>query len=326
LFQDTVVKKYNLLFWFVFAIAFLVGGEYIATVSAQPQDVFEDSLEPVYRLSPEASTLYLTSSNAYTIYLPLIFVPPPPSSKKGVGVKGASSVDCADVERLRSSWYLRWSPDPACSGADERFVPRISDGDDMLRLSQAIANAQSSGWLIGFTEPNLPAPGHADLSPAEAAVLWRQIEQAADPAGIKLVSPSPSQHEPGWLWAMVDEYRARYGGANPRFDAIGWNIYKPTAGEIKTYLTSRHNEALARGYNVPIWVLEYGGHCQGTMASNITVMSNITPWFDSTSWIGRYAWFANRLGYFSGYSWHSCSLIDISTGEPTSLGYTYWYF
>lgn len=307
----------------LFSILILAG--LAAPALAHPQEKIENFARPDGNRPAEIDkNLKLASSNAYTLYLPIIVAPPPPSPKKGVGARGSA---CNDLTTLRIPWYFRWSPfpDPACQAGDGRFVPRISTGDDMANLSQAVINAQASGWLIGFTEPNLPEPGHADLSPAEAAVLWRQIEQAADPAGIKLVSPSPSQHEPGWLWAMVKEYQNRYG-RNPRFDAIGWNIYKPTAGEIKSYLTARRNEALQRGYDVPIWVLEYGGNCQGSMAGNETVMKGITPWFDATSWIGRYAWFTNRIGYFDGNSWHSCSLINISTGAPTSLGLVYYGF
>lgn len=295
----------------------------VSQAAAPPQETATTWAEPARRTAVGHEGWQISYSQAYTIYLPIILTPPPPSPKKGVGM--ARPPACEDMELLRVPWYFRWSPfpDPTCSGVDERFVPRISTAADMTYLAQAIANAGPSGWLIGFTEPNLET--HANLTPAQAAVLWRQIEQAADPAGIKLVSPSPSQHEPVWLWDMVNEYRTRYGH-NPRFDAMGWNIYRPTAGEIQSYLTARRNEALTRGYNVPIWVLEYGGHCQGTMASNEALMQAITPWFDNTAWIGRYAWFANRLGYLDGYSWHSCSLININTNVVTPLGSTYQGF
>ncbi|MCP4358282.1 MAG: hypothetical protein GY796_09735, partial [Chloroflexi bacterium] len=154
----------------------------------------------------------------------------PASPKKGLDV--IASPACADVETLKAAWYLNWKPKPdeTCDGVDERFVPRISSAGAMPSLPQAIENAKASGWLIGFNEPN--HPHQANMPPAQGAELWKQIEDAAVPAGIKLVSPAPNQFDPGkvdphghqWLWAMVDEYQARYN-KKPHFDAIGWNIY-----------------------------------------------------------------------------------------------------
>lgn len=204
----------------------------------------------------------------------------------------------------------------------------------MPMLSQAIANAQASGWLIGFSEPNLPWQGN--MSPAQGATLWKQIEDAALPAGIKLVSPSPNQYEPGqadpnghqWLWKMVDVYKTQNGGQLPHFDALGWNIYKRTPAETQAYLIARRNEALARGYDLPFWVLEYAGQCSNSASGNTgngAIMNTITPWFNETPWIGRYAWFTNRLTGSESFEpgWQSCSLVNPSTGFLTSLGQSY---
>ncbi len=275
----------------------------------------------------------VTSTQSYTIYLPAIFTPPPPNPKKGVGVTAPPA--CNDVRSLDASWYFNWSfmPDGTCSAEDKAlFVPRLYNASQMPNLNQAIENAKASGWLIGFSEPNLSWQGN--MSPAEGAVYWRQIEIAADAAGIKLVSPSPNQWEPGqngqpyghqWTWAMVNEYQARYG-RNPRFDALGWNIYKGTAGEIQAFLMARRNEALSRGYDdVPFWLLEYGGRCvNGSPAEIQATMQSITPWFDSTPWIGRYAWFANRVSTDgTGVNYGKCTLIDTNSGTKTPLGIIY---
>lgn len=304
---------------FILTSTFLIFG-FINIALAQPLNKLNSYSPPLSSSGTiDPSTPNLTSSQVFSIYLPIIQTPPPPSPKKGLGARKNA---CIDAEVLRTTWYLNWRvyPDSTCEGVDGNFVPRISKADDMARLTQAIANANGSGWLIGFTEPNLS--NQSNLSPQQGAIYWRQIENAADSASIKLVSPSPSQHGPGWLWDMVVAYENIYG-TKPHFDAIGWNIYKSNPNDIKTYLTARRNEALARGYNVPIWVLEYGGNCQGSLSSNRSVMAAVTPWFDSTSWIGRYAWFANRLDDFDGNSWRGCSLINTSSGVPTSLGNLY---
>ena len=317
-------------FCMALSIFWLILFSSIVIVFAQPGSPIENSIQPGYRLSVETDHLRLTDSNVFTTYLPIILRPPPPSPKKGL-----ASPICADLTTLRASWYFNWSPTPAACGPDqaEKFVPRIFSANSMPLLSVAIANAQASGWLIGFSEPNLP--WQANLSPAQGAVLWKQIEDAA--VGIKLVSPSPNQWEPGqngqfyghqWTWAMVDAYRSMYG-RNPRFDAIAWNIYKRTPAESQAYLTARHNEALARGYDVPIWVLEYAGECwngAGGNTGNQEIMTALTAWFDATPWIGRYAWFSTRLFHLepgTGVDYTSCSLINGLTGSSTLLGQLY---
>lgn len=262
----------------------------------------------------------------------LLKPPPPPNPKKGIGV--VTPPACTDLRELDAAWYSKWSPWPDSSSCTPeelaKFVPRIRDAEDMQDLNQAIEIAKASGWLIGFTEPNLPWQGN--ISPAQGAIYWRQIEVAANAAGVKLVSPSPNQYSPGeadpyghqWTWEMVKEYKKRYG-TNPHFDAFGWNIYKRSPDDIKSYLNARHNEALDRGYTVPIWVLEYGGECWNSSTGktgNTAVMTEVTSWFNKTSWIERYAWFANRLTS-ANKGWQSCSLINVSTGNLSDLGKIY---
>lgn len=321
------MKKFNLLLvWMVFL---LFGGMVAFTFPPQALSISAEHTQSGQVMLPNTSLLMLTSSNTFTIYLPIVLVPSF-NPKKGVGVVAPPA--CQDLLTLQASWYLNWGvfPDSTCLG-NGRFVPRITSTSDMQFLAQAVANAQATGWLIGFTEPNLPWQGN--LSPTQGAILWKQIEDAALPAGIKLVSPSPNQYNPGqadpyghqWLWAMVQAYKTLNSGQSPHFDAIGWNIYKQKPSDIQTYLTARHNEALTRGYDVPIWVLEYGGECWNSANGNQAIMTTTTAWFEATPWIGRYAWFANRLTGTQGNAvgWQSCSLISPSTGSLTSLGQSY---
>jgi len=262
----------------------------------------------------------------------LIPTQPAASPKKGLGVVGGQFA-CADMEKLRASWYHNWNfyPDNSCNkGA---FIPRIYNGGSLESLDQIMEAAKASGWAMGFTEPNLS--WQANMTPGEGAEAWHQIEEAAAKAGVKLVSPTPNQFEPGqqepyghqWTWAMVAEYEQLYG-KKPHFDAIGWNIYRSTPERAKSYLTARHQEALDLGYNVPVWVLEYGGECWNTATGktgNDIIMADITVWLDQTDWIARYAWFASRLAGHEGEAegWQSCTLINPQTGELTPLGQMY---
>lgn len=264
----------------------------------------------------------VTDVYTYTTYLPIV-MSREINPKKGIFM---TYPPCSDVSMLAASWYFNNTvhPNTSCPTPDERFVPMIHNAANMSELPEAIANAQASGWLMGFNEPNLSYQGN--VTPAEAAELWPQIEAQA--GSIKLVSPAPSQHDPDWLWRMVDEYRARYGGQSPRFDAIAWHIYANNPTTMQNFLTARRSEALARGYDVPIWVTEYSGYCWESATGNTgndKIMTLVTPWFDSTPWIGRYAWFANRIYGTEpwGPGWQSCSLVNVTTGELNPLGVIY---
>lgn len=209
----------------------------------------------------EATGFSIGATDVYThtTYLPIV-LSRELNSKKGVFM---IYPPCSDISMLAASWYFNCSvrPDSTCPTTDERFIPLVYNAGAMPELPEAIANAQASGWLMGFNEPNLSWQGN--LTPTLAAELWHEIEAQAE--GIKLVSPAPSQHagyygpDNNWLWQMVDAYQARYGQL-PRFDAIAWHIYWNDPQYVKDFLIARHDEAADRGYpDVPIWVTEYGG-------------------------------------------------------------------
>jgi hypothetical protein len=279
---------------------------------------YDDHLE---LLNSEVTGLDIRATDVYTYvtYLPIVMA----NHRLLNPQKGIFMIypPCSDISMLATSWYFNCSvrPDPICPAPDQRFVPMIHNAGNMSELPEAIANAQASGWLMGFNEPNLSWQGN--VTTTLAAELWRQIEAQAE--GIKLVSPAPSQHDPDWLWRMVDEYRARYG-ESPRFDAIAWHIYHSDPTAMKDFLIARRNEAIAEGYNVPIWVTEYAGYCWESNTGNYKIMTEVTPWLDSTPWIGRYAWFANRIyGTEAPVSYASCSLVNVTTGTLNPLGIIY---
>jgi len=270
----------------------------------------------------------------YTIYLPIIFKSPY-EPEKGISL---AYPNCEDLDTLNAGWYVNFSNTPSanCPLNDQRFVPMVYNADAATgqSLATAIDQAKASGWLLGFGEPNLPWNGNT--SPLAGAIAWRTIEIAALPAGIKLVAPIPSQHDPGyfdplgytWIWKMVDEYQNLYG-EKPHFDAIGWNYYDSSPQEFNNFFNARRQEALNRGYNVPFWVLEYAGACWNSdnpyPTGNYEIMTQITPYFRNTPWIARYAWFTNRIRGTESWGEHhqSCSLLNPDTGVRTALGTLY---
>ncbi|HMR66954.1 MAG TPA: glycosyl hydrolase [Anaerolineae bacterium] len=303
-------------------------------VEAHPQPGGQDAAQAANLPAKADNQVTLANSPVFSLYLPMVSVPPL-NPKKGFSAHGSPA--CTDLKALRASWYHNGSPFPdgTCgSEYHQNFVPMIYNKDLMVHLSTAVAQAQVSGYLIGFGEPNLTEQ-NSYLSPTEGATLWKQIEDAVVGTNIKLVSPAPNQFNPGqygqqyghqWTWAMADEFQRLYG-RKPRFDATAWHIYADSASQLQNYLTARHNEAVTRGYNGPVWVLEYAGQCVTSSVPTVqSLMMATAPWLNSTPWIERYAWFATRLTPGSdaaGNDYSRCSLVDSSSGTVTSLGYTY---
>lgn len=332
------MKKLSLILFLLVMVLFAIALNTNVWSYAQPQlenSAAASSGSPAITAPAQnasTSLIEITDTAPYTIYLPIVAVPL--HAKKGVAAVAYPA--CDDIYTLRAGWYFNWGidPDPTCGGVDPTFVPRLYNADSMARLSEAVANAQASGWLMGFSEPNLLHQGN--MTPRDGARYWKQIEDAVAGTNIKLVSPSPNQWEPNtngqiygytWLWEMVEEFEDMYG-RRPRFDAIGWNIYANNHADIETYLTARRQDALNWGYNVPIWVLEYGGRCWAN-DGNMTVMQTTTAWFNATPWIGRYAWYANRLSApesGTGVDYSSCTLINPTTSQLTSLGQVYFQY
>ena len=280
----------------------------------------------------------------FKIFLPMI-IKSPYEPAKGISL---AKPHCEDLGAVGAGWYINftYTPSAGCPTDDRRFVPIIygkNEANDNNILLAAIDNAQASGWLVGYGEPNLRG-----TNPSEGAIAWRKIEQAALPAGIKLVSPFPSPHPPNsnlvspsepygytWTWKMIEEYENLYG-TKPHFDALGWNYYlinypsfPPKPQDAINFLNARRQEALIRGYDIPFWIMEYAGACWHSNTAfptyNKETMQLVTNWYKDTPWISRFAWFSNRIVGNEpwGLNHQSCSLINPATGQPTSLGMMY---
>lgn len=226
------------------------------------------------------------------VYLPIVLSVG--RCQHGVGLSGP----CQAVDLLGVDWYYNWHWRPCGGLAGARFVPMIRDVRRMAELRQAVEYARPSGWLMGFNEPDLPEPWGYLTTPEEAAEAWRVIEREA--AGIKLVSPVPSQEDFDWLWRMVAAYEARYG-ERPRFDAIAVHWYNwrdpGSVQPAKDYLLQVRREALAHGYDKPLWLTEFAGHI-GTSdpaGGHRRLMGELIPWMRQQGWIGRYAWYASLV-------------------------------
>lgn len=170
------------------------------------------------------------------VYLPLIEAVP-----NKLGVAG-----CGQVGTLGGAWCYAWSPYPGVQAGIEA-VPMIRDASSVY----ALRLGGNSDWLMGFNEPDLA--GQADLTPDEAAQLWRIVE-AKWPDKL-LVAPVPSHLHPYWLHGFYAAYVTRYGQA-PRLDALAMHCYLPTAQEC--IALAEQYEGLAQAWGIREgWVTEF---------------------------------------------------------------------
>ena len=115
--------------------------------------------------------------------------------KRGVAYNFDNASVSADVPALKSvSWFYNWTAaissqvSGAVVPAGVEFVPMVWGKNINV---DTIANGIPAGakYLLGFNEPNMGVP-QSNLTPAQAAALWPQVEQIAQRKNLKIVSPA----------------------------------------------------------------------------------------------------------------------------------------
>ena len=234
------------------------------------------------------------------------------SPKKGVGL---SYAHCEDVTGVDATWQYGWSAHPRdCASED---VPMIW-GDQ--QIGDTIGG--DSQWLLGFNEPDRPE--QANLTPWEAAELWRTLD--AEHADLLLVSPAPSHLDPAWLARFRQAYIVRYGHA-PRLDALAVHCYGGYAG-CRRVVEQVIGYASAWGIEGGVWVTEFATPpCLfASEAEALEQARALIQWMNTEPGVMRYAWFTTRI---SGEEWWGsdmdCAtpLLDFNAGTLTEWGQMY---
>jgi len=177
----------------------------------------------------------------------------------------------------------------------------------------------NSRYIMGYNEPDRKE--QANLSPEEAAVLWRELE-AFYPRKL-LVSPAVSHLDQDWLWRFNDAYHTLYGEA-PRIDAVAGHCYYDTCGEfIRCAYGLIHNP-----WGAKVWITEFSPVRNGGFDEALAAPASrcVVRWMENKPEIERYAWFATRLSGDEPWvnsvdDW--CLLIDHDTNRLTRWGWIY---
>jgi hypothetical protein len=246
------------------------------------------------------------------VFLPMVqgAVSPP---KKGIGLTYS---DCASATAVGAIWQFGWSPTPAnCAGIEN--VPMIWGASD---VNENLGG--NSDWVLGFNEPDL----QSNITPSQAATLWRQIEQKYPSR--KLVAPAPSGANPTWVVSFYNAYVSAYGTA-PRLDALAVHCYAWYASQCISH--TQQFESWANSWGVPeVWVTEFSFSPTSPSSPSRALQEGQTfiSWMMSDPKVTRYAWFASKMQgtewWISGY--FITPLIDWNSGQPTSFGNMYLPF
>ena len=216
------------------------------------------------------------------------------------------------------SWYYNWGPSVGRSLAGEtemEFVPMCWNGNYDAGAIRAYVGAHPEvKYLLGFNEPNFTK--QANMTPAEAAAKWTEVQALADELGLQLVAPAlnyspnpPYQSPTQWM----DEFVAIVG--KDAFDYTAIHSYGGF-GVMKDLATTFHER-----YGKPVWVTEFclwpnEGDPNSYVApdSQIAAMMQSVEWLEKTEWIYRYAWF-KAIGNSSSDKGPNYGLLLSGKGE-----------
>jgi hypothetical protein len=223
------------------------------------------------------------------------------------------------------SWWYNWdvAPDSAMRSGVYRsygveYVPMIwgagTDRDGAPSRIPADATA-----LLGFNEPNFGS--QANLSAADAAALWPELEAIADQRGLLLVSPAVNfcggncrDTDP---FNYLDEFFLACQGC--RVDAIAMHIYvgcNPSGNNKAAWLIN-HVETYKQRFDLPLWLTEFACDDATSEAQQTAFLEDAVAYLEGEPRIRRYAWFSGRAD--------NMGHVDLlgADGELTVLGQAY---
>lgn len=246
------------------------------------------------------------------------------SCKRGVAYGHHSVADLTALSPGISFWY-NWDfrPDAALRGGAYRelgieYIPMIWGGGTDVSAARRDIPEQAQ-VLLGYNEPNFGS--QANMSAAEAALRWPELEELAEARGLKLVSPAVNfcggdcqDTDP---FHYLDEFFERCEGC--RVDAIAIHIYVGCSppGDNKAEWLIGHVENYKSRYSLPLWLTEFACDNATSLDEQEAFLRDAVQYLEAEPRIERYAWFAGRAD--------NVPFVDLlgADGELTSLGEAY---
>ena len=243
------------------------------------------------------------------------------SPKKGIAGDLLNNADCMAADSL--TWYYNWANTPNASVISTHqnyleFCPMLWNGSwNPTALNNYLNAHPEVKYLLAFNEPNYSV--QANMTPAQAAALWPQVEAIATAHNLKIVSPAMSYctgtcmpgynnlHGTVWLddfFAACPSCRVDYIGLHV-YDTWYWGFYGVTQ--------------LYKKYNRPIWITEFDYSGSNSAVDQASLMVDVIDYMEKDPAIFRYSWFLLR----SSPATTSTDIFSQTTGGLTDLGNIY---
>lgn len=257
------------------------------------------------------------------------------SFKRGVSENQFLFITQMEVLEPGVSWYYNWGNLPTKGYQNElenynglEFIPMAWNGNfNADNIRAYVKSHPECKYLLGFNEPNFT--NQANMTPAQAAERWPEVQALAKELNLKLVAPvlnyspdAPYQSPTKWM----DEFVALVG--NDAFDYTAIHNYGGI-GVMKSLATQFHDR-----YGKDVWVTEFcywpggAGNVYVSPENQISEMIQTVEWLEKTPWIGRYAWF-KAIGNHDAQNSPNYGLIVTKSGigprELSQQGYVYAY-
>ncbi|KAL0956646.1 hypothetical protein HGRIS_002779 [Hohenbuehelia grisea] len=175
--------------------------------------------------------------------------------------------------------------------------------------------------ILGMNEPE--QSGQSNISPGDAAQMWRTYLEPLRARGLRLGSPAPSSAPSGKQWLY--DFLGACAGCNVDFIAFHW--YDVNATAFIQYAEDMHN-----AFQRPLWVTEWacqnfrppgtspGAGIQCSDADTVLFLNSTQAFMDSAPYIERYSWFG-AMRDLHGVN-PANALMD-GNGKINSLGQQY---
>lgn len=218
------------------------------------------------------------------------------------------------------TWYYDWGVEPPAVSQGQlsgiEWVPMCWGAvypGDVAGIEARIP--AGSKYLLGFNEPNFKS--QANLTPAQAAAMWPNLEKIAADKGLELVSPAVN-----WCGDCVDgvtndpvDWLDKFFAACPgcKVDYIAIHSYAPGSAALSNYLDK------FRKYNKPLWITEFApwDPPKPDFEGVVKYMKEAIPILENDPAVFRYSWFATRVGINPDIS------LLAANGTLTKLGQLY---
>jgi hypothetical protein len=250
--------------------------------------------------------------------------------KKGLALHTSQSCN-ALAPHTSSSWWYSWATNagftdskgsfcdqPQTAVANARaggmeFVPMFwgSNIPTPPFDAETEANLQAAMYLLTFNEPE--QAGQSDILPAEAALLWPQVEAIAAQYSLQLVAPcTTGDNGLRWYSEWLANCTTLYGTDSCSFDFVCVHLYyQPWVAALGSCAPGVYDWACIGNqaakavnkinqwyttYGKQIWVTEFAcapwGGADCDEAKHTALMEQMLPVLDNNPAVFRYAWYS----------------------------------